>query len=201
MTTVRPVLLAVWILFLDRDWWAWNGWSAIAGLAQILAAGATLGTLWFFGVQITGSIRAARPRLEPRLDGDRRNYWPSEGLVQYVSGTGPAFDIEVWLQASSGGVVTDRCPTLIPGQGQERYSCTLPNTPTESIVRWPFKDVNLPAVNHKTLQELEWFIGLTWRDAANRQYRALWKTKIEDDEIRHVLSELPRPRWRGQIPR
>lgn len=40
------------MFFVDRAWWAWDGWPAVGALAQALAAFATLGTLIFFWVQI-----------------------------------------------------------------------------------------------------------------------------------------------------
>jgi hypothetical protein len=94
-----------------------TGWIAVAGLAQIVAAALTLGTLIFFGIQIMGSLRATRPRLEPRVSGNPY-VWPRRGRVHYVNGSSPAFDVEVWVQSANepNEYLTSPCSTLMPSR-------------------------------------------------------------------------------------
>jgi hypothetical protein len=94
-----------------------TGWIAVAGLAQIVAAALTLCTLIFFGIQIMGSLRATRPRLEPRVSGNPY-VWPRRGRVHYVNGSSPAFDVEVWVQSANepNEYLISPCSTLTPSR-------------------------------------------------------------------------------------
>jgi hypothetical protein len=179
--------------------WTWEGWNGLGAIGQVAAAMATVATLIFFGYQILSSLRSARPRLEPRSSGVLDD-WPGVGMVLYVSGTDPAFNIQVWVQAPRGGVLAGACQTLTPNLSGWPYSC-VPSTPDEnSAARWPFRDAPPPPLTGKEFHDEEWFVGLTWRDAAERQYRALWSTTKRQGRIRNVVRELPRARWRGEPP-
>lgn len=52
------------IFFLDRGFWAWNGWPGVAAIGQLVAAAAVLATLWFFWQQLKGVREQARKDFE-----------------------------------------------------------------------------------------------------------------------------------------
>ena len=155
----------------------------------------TLGTLIFFGIQIMSSIRASRPRLEPRSGGGNIYVWPRQGLVTYIAGSDPAFNVEVWVQTADdpNEFSTCTCSTLTPSRESVGYETGDVNQDVTTS-RWPFRETDPSSQQCIPRTGNEWFIGLTWSDKASRQYRALWKTLVNLDDPRLVLSEQPRRR-------
>ncbi len=150
-------------------------------LALAIATGAlaalTLGTLTFFGIQIISSLRAARPRLEPKSGGGNIFVWPRRGRVTYMNGSTPAFNVEVWVQSANepNEYLTSPCSTLTPSRDTDEYDTDQVNQ-DQTMARWPFRETDPSSRSYVGRAQDEWFIGLTWSDPANRQYRVLWKT-------------------------
>lgn len=123
-------------------------------------------------------------------------------MVTYISGSAPAFNVEVWVQPANepNEFLTSTCSTLTPSREPGRYDTNDVNQ-DQTKSRWPFRETDPSFRRHIARAEDEWFIGLIWSDPANRQCRALWKTILNVDEPRLVLSEQPRGRFRRKLRR
>ncbi len=75
------------VFFLDRDWWAWNGWTAVAAIVGGFAALGALAALIFFWLQFVQVRTQARDQAEQqqkRLDAIQDRLLIARGQSQEV---------------------------------------------------------------------------------------------------------------------
>jgi hypothetical protein len=138
--------------------------------------------------QFEASRSAARPLLDISIAGFDGGARPS-GYVDYVGGSEPAHDVEIWIKARTGfwGI---RCPNLLPAK--PRHTFVLEAViPDDMFSRQPFPEFT----KAPGLLEGEFFAGVTWKslDGTPGRYRYRQRTDGTRDENPEVMvtRELP----------
>jgi hypothetical protein len=138
--------------------------------------------------QFEASRSAARPLLDISVAGFDGGARPS-GFVDYIGGSEPAHDVELWIKAT-GGFFGARCPNLLPAKS--RYTFVLEQHISDEVfARQPFPEFT----KAPGLQTGEFFAGVTWKslDDTPGRYRYRQRTDGTRDENPEVMvtRELP----------
>jgi hypothetical protein len=117
--------------------------------------------------QFEATRLASVPLLE--VDAGFPNSKVMRGIVHYITGTDPAFEVEVWARGPAG-YYGGRCGILTPSRPDFAFHEGFQHLAKEAMTRWPFAEVlKLPA-----LAENEAWVGVTWQTYDRGQGQSLF---------------------------